>query len=174
MELFCHEGMVWLDDEFRGPLHVQTSAGSAVRTCPSPDWVDALPLADDEIGLAIRAYVEADRSFVDAVSAGTAPAPSLGEALVAHRLVDAAYQSASGGGNAGRHRMSAHAAARWCGLHARCVLGCVDVPCKPHDAGNAFPIFIATAAPHPRRMNRVRASHPQVGKLANSPVIGLI
>ncbi len=98
VELFCREGMVWLDDEFRGPLHVQTSAGTAVRNCPSPEWVDALPLADDEVGLAIRAYVEADRSFVDAVSAGTAPAPSLGEALVAHRLVDAAYHSATAGG----------------------------------------------------------------------------
>ena len=99
VEIFCREGMVWLDDEFRGPLHVQTSAGSTVRLCPSPDWVDALPLADDDVGLAIRAYVEADRGFVDAVSAGTAPEPGLGEALVAHRLVDAAYRSAAAGGS---------------------------------------------------------------------------
>ncbi len=27
LEVFCREGMVWLDDEFRGPLHVQTSDG---------------------------------------------------------------------------------------------------------------------------------------------------
>ena len=25
LEVFCRQGMVWLDDEFRGPLHVQTS-----------------------------------------------------------------------------------------------------------------------------------------------------
>jgi predicted dehydrogenase len=98
VELFFREGMIWLDDEFRGPLHVQTSAGSEVRICPSPEWVDALPLADDEIGLAIRAYVEADRAFVDAVRGGTAPEPSLGEALAAHRIVDAAYRSAGDGG----------------------------------------------------------------------------
>ena len=98
VELFCREGMIWLDDEFRGPLHVQTSAETAVRLCPSPEWVDALPLADDEVGLAIRAYVEADRGFLDAVSAGTTPEPSLGEALVAHRLVDAAYRSAAARG----------------------------------------------------------------------------
>jgi predicted dehydrogenase len=98
IEVFCREGMVWLDDEFRGPLHVQTSEDSGVRTCPSPEWVDALPLADDEVGLAVRAYAEADRGFVDAVSSGRAPEPSLGEALVAHRLVDAAYRSAAGGG----------------------------------------------------------------------------
>jgi UDP-N-acetyl-2-amino-2-deoxyglucuronate dehydrogenase len=98
IEVFCRQGMVRLSDEFRGPLHVQTSAGKEVRECPSPEWVDALPLADDDVGLALRAYVEADRAFVDAVVAGRPPEPSLAEALVAHRLVDAAYRSAAEGG----------------------------------------------------------------------------
>jgi predicted dehydrogenase len=98
VEVFCREGMVWLDDEFRGPLHMQTSEATEVRACPSPEWVDALPLADDEVGLALRAYVEADRAFLDAVAAGTAPEPGLGVALEAHRLVDAAYRSAAAGG----------------------------------------------------------------------------
>jgi predicted dehydrogenase len=60
--------------------------------------VDELPLAHDEIGLAVRAYVEADRGFVDAVAQGTTPEPGLEVALVAHRLVDAAYRSAARGG----------------------------------------------------------------------------
>jgi predicted dehydrogenase len=94
IELFCQDAMVWLDDEFRGPLHIQTSDDSESRACPSPAWVDALPLAHDEVGLAIRAYVEADRAFADAVIAGRPPEPSLDEAVVAHRLVDAAYRSA--------------------------------------------------------------------------------
>jgi len=98
MELFCQDGMVWLDDEFRGPLHVETSAGAEVRPCPSPAWVEELPLGRDEVGLAVRAYAEADRAFVDAVVAGRAPEPSLDEALVAHRLVEAAYRSADAGG----------------------------------------------------------------------------
>ena len=98
IEVFCREGLVWLDDEFRGPLHVQTSEGTDVRPCLSPEWVDALPWADDEVGLALRAYVEADRGFVDALAAGTAPEPGLGVALAAHRLVDAAYRSAAAGG----------------------------------------------------------------------------
>jgi predicted dehydrogenase len=98
LEVFGREGMVWLDDEFRGPLHLQTSAVTEVRSCPSPPWVDALPLADDEVGLALRAYVEADRGFVDAVIAGRPPEPGLDVALEAHRLVDAAYRSAAGGG----------------------------------------------------------------------------
>ena len=98
VEVFCREGMVWLDNEFRGPLHVQTSDGTEVRPCPSPQWVDDLPLADDEIGLAVRAYVEADRAFADAVSSGGSPEPGLDVALGAHRLVDAAYRSAAEGG----------------------------------------------------------------------------
>ena len=98
VEVFCREGMVWLEDDFRGPLHVQTGEGTEVRACPSPEWVDALPLADDEVGLALRAYVEEDRAFVDAVTGGWAPEPGLDVALAAHRLVDAAYRSAAEGG----------------------------------------------------------------------------
>jgi predicted dehydrogenase len=98
IELFCQDAMVWLDDEFRGPLHIQTSDVGESRPCPSPGWVDALPLAHDEVGLAVRAYAEADRAFVDAVTGGRPPEPSLDDAVVAHRLVDAAYRSADGGG----------------------------------------------------------------------------
>ena len=98
IELFCEDGMVWLDDEFRGPLHIETSGGTETRPCPPPGWVEDLPLARDEVGLAVRAYTEADRAFVDAVEAGRAPEPGLGEALMAHRLVDAAYRSADAGG----------------------------------------------------------------------------
>ena len=98
VEVFCREGMVWLDDEFRGPLHIQTSDDTEIRPCPSPEWVDHLPLADDEIGLALKAYVEADRAFIDAVVTGATPEPGLDEALVAHELVDAAYRSAARGG----------------------------------------------------------------------------
>ncbi len=98
VEVFCREGMIWLEDEFRGPLHIQTSEGTEVRACPSPAWVDELPLAHDETGLALRAYVEADRGFVEAVAHGTNPEPGLDVALAAHGLVDAAYRSAAHGG----------------------------------------------------------------------------
>jgi predicted dehydrogenase len=98
IEVFCQDGMVWLDNEFRGPLHVQTSETTEARPCPSPPWVDALPFGNDQIGLGVSPYVEADRAFVDAVVAGRTPEPDLHEALVAHRLVDAAYRSAGQGG----------------------------------------------------------------------------
>ena len=98
VELFCERGLAWLDNDFTGPLHVETSDGVEVRPCPPPDWVDALPLARDEIGLAIRLYAEADRDFVNAVASGRQPQPSFAEAVIAHRLVDAAYRSAAAGG----------------------------------------------------------------------------
>ena len=98
VELFCRQGMAWLDNDFLGPLHVETSDGSEVRPCPAPGWVRELALGDDDVGLAISAYVEADRAFLDAVSGGRVPQPSFSEAVVAHRLVDAAYRSAHAGG----------------------------------------------------------------------------
>jgi predicted dehydrogenase len=98
VEVFFREGLVVLEDEFRGPLGIQTSEGVEVRDCPSPAWVDELPLPDDATGLALRAYVEADRGFIDAVATGGAPVPGLDVALAAHRLVDAAYRSAARGG----------------------------------------------------------------------------
>ena len=98
VEVFCRQGMAWLDNDFLGPLHVQTTAGTEVRPCPPPGWVRDLALGDDDIGLAISAYVEADRAFLDAVSSGRAPEPSFAEAVVAHRLVDAAYRSSAAGG----------------------------------------------------------------------------
>ncbi|HLN41446.1 MAG TPA: Gfo/Idh/MocA family oxidoreductase [Acidimicrobiales bacterium] len=98
VEVFCRQGMAWLDDDYLGPLHVQTSGGTEVRPCPPPGWVRDLALGDDEIGLAVSAYVEADRAFLDAVSSGGAPQPGFAEAVVAHRLVDAAYRSSAAGG----------------------------------------------------------------------------
>jgi predicted dehydrogenase len=98
VEVFCRRGMAWLDNDFLGPLHVQTTEGTEVRPCPPPGWVRDLSLGDDDIGLAISAYVEADRAFLDAVSEQRDPAPSFAEAVVAHRLVDAAYRSADAGG----------------------------------------------------------------------------
>jgi predicted dehydrogenase len=98
VEVFCRAGMAWLDNDFLGPLHVQTTDGAEVRPCPPPGWLRDLALGDDEIGLAISAYAEADRAFLDAVSGGRSPEPSFAEAVVAHRLVDATYRSSISGG----------------------------------------------------------------------------
>src|SRR6202022_3212083 len=93
VEVFCQQVMAWLEDDFTGWLHVQTSDGVEARPCPPPEGVRALPLGTD--GLDSAGYVEADRSFVDALAEGRPPEPGLAEAVVAHRLVDAAYRSAA-------------------------------------------------------------------------------
>jgi predicted dehydrogenase len=95
LELFCERGMAWLEDDFSGPLHVQTSDEVETRPCPPPRWVEDLALRG--AALRVRPYVEADRAFLDAVSAGRRPEPSLDEAVIAHRIVDAAYRSAAAG-----------------------------------------------------------------------------
>ncbi len=98
VELFFQEGLVFLEDDFRGPIHLETSHGSQVIDCPSPQWVDDLPIEKGTLGLAVRLYVEQNRAFVEDVTAGQTPRPGFDEAVAAHRLVDAAYRSAERGG----------------------------------------------------------------------------
>jgi predicted dehydrogenase len=98
VEVFCERAHLWLDDAYTGPLHVETSAGHEVRACPAPAWVASLPIRDPGVLLAAGEYAAANLSFLEAVAAGVAPAPGFGEAVVAHRLADAVYRSAAGGG----------------------------------------------------------------------------
>ena len=98
VEVFCRRGVVWLEDDHVGPLHIQRSDGVEVRPCPVADWVDALPLARDDLGLVLRMYCPADRHFLEALAGGRAPEPGFAEAVLAHRLVDAAYRSAAAAG----------------------------------------------------------------------------
>ncbi len=98
VEMFFENGLAWFDNDFRGPIHVETVEGTEILECHSPPWVDDLPLARDEFGLAIALYVEADRAFADAIRDGMPPGPDLAEAVVAHQLVDASYRSAAAHG----------------------------------------------------------------------------
>ena len=98
LEVFCESGHLWTDDDATGPLHVETSSGHEVLDCPPPEWVDALPIDDDVRRRALGLYGEASRRFLACVSAGTAGSPDASDAVAAHRLVDAAYRSASDGG----------------------------------------------------------------------------
>jgi predicted dehydrogenase len=97
VEVFCERGLAWLDDDFTGPLHVETTAGRETRRCPPPAWVAELPWGDDRVRVAVGRYAEPNRAFLDAIAAGRAPDPGFGEALRAHRLADAVYRSARAG-----------------------------------------------------------------------------
>jgi predicted dehydrogenase len=98
VEVVFENGMVTFDDDFTGPLTVQTSEGVSVRECRPPDWLAQVPLPEGAIGLAIRPYLEENRDFVTGVLAGRELQPALQDAVRAHELVDACYRSASAGG----------------------------------------------------------------------------
>jgi len=100
LEVFCEDAVLWMDGEV-GPLHVETSSGVTVHDVPMPAFLDQLPLAEVPEGwrLAAGGLAIQARSFLEALREGK-PAgwPTVDDALVAHRAVDAAYRSAAGGG----------------------------------------------------------------------------
>jgi predicted dehydrogenase len=98
VEVLLEEAFVSLEDDFAGPLTVQTSEGVEIVACPPPPWVLDVPLPVGPVGLAVRPYVEENRGFIDCVTQARAPSPGLDEALAAHRVVDACYRSAAAGG----------------------------------------------------------------------------
>ena len=97
VEILGRDAVAWLDDEFAGPVHVQSTAGTEVLSCDPPAWT-AEVIDGSGAGLGITAYIEEDRAFLDALAAGRPPEPSFEEALAAHDIVDAMYRSAADGG----------------------------------------------------------------------------
>jgi predicted dehydrogenase len=94
VEVLCRDGFVWLDDDFGGPVHVETSDGTHAIEVDVASWVHELPGLEADVFLPVKHYATADRAFLDAIAAGTPPAPGLDEGLVAHRLVANAYDLA--------------------------------------------------------------------------------
>src|SRR5438067_1091331 len=92
LEVFCERGMAWTDDDYTGPLHVETSDGAEARACPAPAWVEELPVDRPWRSFAGQ-YAPANRSFLEALARGRPPEPGLDVALVAHGLADAVYRS---------------------------------------------------------------------------------
>jgi predicted dehydrogenase len=101
VEVFCERALLWLDDDFTGPLHVETVDGTATTPCEPPSWVQALE-APPMLARAVAEYAPASKAFLDGLAAGggTTPGPHADTALAAHRIVDAAYRSAAAGGEA--------------------------------------------------------------------------
>jgi predicted dehydrogenase len=98
LEVFCEKAMLWTDDDALGPLYVQTDEGVTAIEGELPEWATKLTVPD-EFRPALASYAAAAKGFLDALAAGRTPAghPPAGEALAAHRLVDAAYRSAASG-----------------------------------------------------------------------------
>ncbi|TML63308.1 MAG: DUF3040 domain-containing protein, partial [Actinobacteria bacterium] len=100
LEVFCERGMAWTDDDYTGPLHVETSDGAEARACPAPAWVEELPV-DRRWRSFAGQYAPANRSFLEALARGRPPEPGLDVALVV----------GTGGGNAGPNALLRQVAA---------------------------------------------------------------
>lgn len=103
LEVFCETGTLWTDDDYLGPLHVQTSDGTREISGALPEWAGLLTVPE-VFTHPVAHYATAAKAFLDRLAAraagGEAGAdrPTAAEALAAHRLVDGAYRSAAAGG----------------------------------------------------------------------------
>jgi predicted dehydrogenase len=100
LEVFCEQAFIWADDDYLGPLHVETSDGASVVEADLPAWVAALGVPAEHVA-AVAQYAEPTIAFLHAVGAKGSAAmgsPDAQTALHAHRIVDAAYRSAAAGG----------------------------------------------------------------------------
>lgn len=89
LEVICEGGMVWLEEEWFGPVGYELRDGSAGSLEPDAVYAAAAEI-DGGTG-------NPDGDFLVAVARGTASFPDAATALRAHRVVDAAYRSAASG-----------------------------------------------------------------------------
>jgi myo-inositol 2-dehydrogenase/D-chiro-inositol 1-dehydrogenase len=100
LEVFLDDALLWTDDDYLGPLHVQTTDGAATIEAEPPEWASRFTVPE-VYAKAIAHYAAPSKSFLDALSASGPAAvghPGASEALAAHLIVDAAYRSARSGG----------------------------------------------------------------------------
>ena len=99
LEVFCERAALWTDDDYLGPLYVQTSDGTREVASPLPEWADRLTVPE-VYAKPIAHYGAAAKAFLDGLTdhARGGGHPGATEALAAHELVDAEYRSAAAGG----------------------------------------------------------------------------
>jgi predicted dehydrogenase len=112
LELFCEDAMLWTEDDYLGPVHVETSDGHEEVVADPPEWIDRLH-TPEVLAKSVAQYADPSKRFLDALVAAGAPgdgtggmaalgaaigAPTVDDALAAHEVVDAAYRSAATGG----------------------------------------------------------------------------
>ncbi len=98
LEVFFEQAYCWTEDDYLGPLHVQTSDGSEEWTAPLPPWATRLDVPEVH-EKSVAQYAEPNMEFLIGLDASPPRTghPGAAEALAAHRIVDAAYQSAHNG-----------------------------------------------------------------------------
>jgi len=104
LEIFCEDAYIWTDDDYLGPLHVETSDGVELLEAQMPEWASSLDVPE-VFEKDVAHYASQAKHFVDALASAGSQAggsaalgfPRAAEALAAHRIVDAAYRSAATG-----------------------------------------------------------------------------
>jgi len=92
--------LLWTEDDYLGPLHVETSAGEELVEAAPPPWVERFEVPE-VLAKPLAQYAEPSKAFLDALARDGTHArghPDVEIALAAHRLVDRAYESAAAGG----------------------------------------------------------------------------
>jgi myo-inositol 2-dehydrogenase / D-chiro-inositol 1-dehydrogenase len=106
LEVFCEKALLFTEDDYLGPLHIQTDEGERIVEGRPPSWGERFTLPD-VYKKALVQYAEPSKAFLDSLArlgGPEAPDPSAvghpraGDALAAHRLVDLVYRSAAAGG----------------------------------------------------------------------------
>jgi UDP-N-acetyl-2-amino-2-deoxyglucuronate dehydrogenase len=107
LEVFCEKALLWTDDDYLGPLHVETDDGERLIESEPPAWSSGFALPEVYRN-ALAQYAEPSKAFLDALarlSTAAAPPPrsAVGypravDALAAHQIVDLVYRSAADGG----------------------------------------------------------------------------
>ena len=106
IEVFCEKAVLWTDDDYLGPLHIQTDEGARTLEAAAPVWGERFTVPE-VYKKALVQYAEPSKAFLDSLARlGTPEAPELssvghpraGDALAAHGLVDLVYRSAADGG----------------------------------------------------------------------------
>ena len=100
LEVFCEEAFLWTEDDFLGPLHVETSHGTEIIEAEAPGWLDRLNVPQ-EFAVHLPRYCEPSKKFLDALVRDENSArgfPDVEVALEAHKVVEVAHSSASDGG----------------------------------------------------------------------------
>jgi predicted dehydrogenase len=100
LELFCEEAMLWTEDDYLGPVHIETSEGAETITAEPPEWISRLS-TPEVLAKSVAQYAAPSKEFLDALVRDGAAArgtPDVDMALAAHEVVEAAYRSARSGG----------------------------------------------------------------------------
>ena len=98
VEVFFEKGLIWLENDFIGPLNVIKDSGHEVIECEPTKDVASLSLPDTDIGLAVKMYVQENLVFLNAAMGISKGSLSVKDAVEAHHLIEKAYLSAAEGG----------------------------------------------------------------------------